>query len=117
LHKQFQAIKSSDDKPTYCVTPKTIGYIHWIITDCITSLPSNRDACNQRDLQNEIMILKLLEGQEPAVFSHTFFNNLTNYYKDVQSRLMSGGGGRPTGKPKHFKHTMRVDGGVLGGGE
>jgi hypothetical protein len=48
LNKQFPAIKSSDNKPTYYVTPKTIGYIHWIVTDCITCLPF--DACNQRAL-------------------------------------------------------------------
>ena len=35
LQKQFPAIKSSDYKPTYYVTPKTIGYIHAIVTDCI----------------------------------------------------------------------------------
>ncbi len=46
LHKQFPAIESSDDKPTNYVTPKTIGYIHWIVTDSITCLPP--DACNQR---------------------------------------------------------------------
>jgi hypothetical protein len=69
LQKQFPAIKSSDNKPTYYVTPKTIGYIHGIVTDCITRLPS--DACNQRAVQNKIMILKVLEAQEPAVFRHS----------------------------------------------
>ncbi len=33
LHRQFPAIKSSNNKPTYYVTPKTIGYIHWTVTD------------------------------------------------------------------------------------
>ena len=33
LQKQFPAIRSSDNKPTYYVTPKTIGYIHAIVTD------------------------------------------------------------------------------------
>ncbi len=47
--KQFLAIKSSDDKPTYYVTPKTISYTHGLITDSITCLPS--DACNQHALQ------------------------------------------------------------------
>jgi hypothetical protein len=50
LNKQFPAIKSSDNKPTYYVSPKTIGYIHGIVTDCITRLPS--DACTQRALRN-----------------------------------------------------------------
>jgi hypothetical protein len=54
LQKQFPAIKSSYNKPTYYMTPKTIGYIHGIVTDCITRLPS--DACNQRAL-HEIMVL------------------------------------------------------------
>ncbi len=55
LHKQFQAIKSSNNQPTYYVTPKTIGYIHTIVMNCITRLPT--DACTQHTLQNEIMIL------------------------------------------------------------
>lgn len=111
LHKQFQAIKSSDNKPTYHVTPKTIGYIHAIVTDCIPRLPS--DACNQRALRNETMILEVLEAQEPAVFRQQLFNTLTTYYEEIQS--MSGAGGRP--KPKHFKRTMIADDEAAGGGE
>ncbi len=111
LQKQFPAIKSSDNKPTYYVTPKTVGYIHWIVTDCITRLPS--DACNQRALQNEIMILEVLEAQEPAVFRHQLFNTLTKDYKEIQS--ISGVGRRP--KPKHFKRTMIADEEAAGGGE
>jgi hypothetical protein len=103
LQKQFPAIKSSDNKPTYYVTPKTIGYIHGIVTDCIKRLPS--DACNQCALRNEIMILEVLEAQEPAVFRHQLFNTLMKYYEEIQS--MSGAGGRP--KPIHFKHTMIAD--------
>ena len=30
-------IKTSDNKPTYYVTPKMIGYIHWIVTNSITT--------------------------------------------------------------------------------
>ncbi len=93
------------------VTPKTIGYIHGIVTDCITRLPS--DACNQRALQNEIMILEVLEAQELAVFRHQLFNTLTKYYEEIQS--MSGAGGHP--KRKHFKRTMIADEEVAGGGE
>ena len=55
MQKQFPAIKSSDNKPTMYVTPKTIGCIHGIVTDCIPHLSS--DANNQRALRNEIMIL------------------------------------------------------------
>ncbi len=61
------------------MTPKTIGYIHGIVTDCITRLPT--DACTQHALQNEIMILEVLdsEAQEPAVFRQELFNTLTTY--------------------------------------
>ncbi len=95
------------------MTPKTIGYIHWIVTNCITRLPS--DACNQLALRNEIMILEVLEAQEPAVFRHQLFNTLTKYYGEIQS--MSGAGGRPNLKPKHFKRTMIADEEAAGGGE
>ena len=37
LQKTFPAIKTSDNKPTYYVTPKMIGYIHWIVTNSITT--------------------------------------------------------------------------------
>ena len=103
LQKQFPAIKSSDNKPTYYVTPKTIGYIHAIVTDCIPRLPS--DTCNQHALRNETMILEVLEAQEPAVFRQQLFSTLTKYYEEIQS--MSGAGRRP--KPKHFKRTMIAD--------
>jgi hypothetical protein len=46
LHKRFPAIKSGNNQQTYYVTPKTISYIHLIVTDCITRLPT--DACTQR---------------------------------------------------------------------
>ncbi len=111
LHKQFPAVKSSNNKPTYYVTPKSIGYIHWIVTDYITRLPT--DACTQHALRNEIMILEVLEAQEPAVFRQELFNTLTTYYEEVQS--MSCAGGRP--KPKHFKRRMIAAGGAAGGGE
>ncbi len=110
LHKQYPAIKSSNNKPTYNVSPKTIGYIHGIVTDCITRLPS--DACTQCALGNEIMILEVLEAQEPAVVRQELFNTLTAYYEEIQS--MSGTGGRP--QPKHFKRPMIVAGGAAGGG-
>jgi hypothetical protein len=68
LHKQFPAIKSSDNQPTYYVTPnlKKISYIHagGIVTDCIMRLPT--DACTQHALQNEIMISAELEKLELA---------------------------------------------------
>ncbi len=86
--------------------PKTIGYIHGIVTGCITCLST--DACNQRALRNEIMILEVLEALEPAVFRCNLGNTLTHYYKEIQS--MSGACRRP--KPKHFKLKMNVDGGL-----
>jgi hypothetical protein len=71
------------------------------------------DACNQRALRNEIIILKVLEAQEPAVFRwQKLFNTLTHYYEEIQS--MSSAGGRQ--KPKHFTRTM-LDELVAGGGE
>ncbi len=97
VHKQFPAIKSSDDKPTnnVTVTPKTISYIHWIVTDSITCLTS--DACNQQALRIEIMILEVLEKQEPAVFRQKLFNTLTHYYEEIQS--MFGGESAPVDAP------------------
>jgi hypothetical protein len=60
------------------------------------------DACTQRALQNEIIILEVQEAQEPAVFHQQLFNTITTYY-EIQS--VSSAGRRP--KPKHcdFKQT------------
>jgi hypothetical protein len=71
------------------------------------------DACIQRALRNEIMILEVLEAQEPAVFRQKLFNTLTHCYEENQ--LMFGASGSP--KPKHFKRTMLDDEVVAGGGE
>ncbi len=115
LHKQFPAIKSSDNQPTYYVTPKTIGYSHWIVTDCITRLPT--DACTQCALQNEIMIL--LRAREAGA------GRLTPGIVQHPHDLLRGGsvhvlrqtcaGRRP--KPKHFKRRMIVGRGAAGVGE
>ena len=43
------------------------------------------DACNQRALQKEIMILEVLEPRETAVFRQKLFNTLTHYYEEIQS--------------------------------
>ncbi len=91
LQMQFPAINSSNNEPTHYVTPKTISYIYWLVTDTMTFLPSY--ACNQRALRHEIMILEVLEGLEPAVFRHKLFENLTHYYEEVQS--VAGSCGRP----------------------
>ena len=89
------------------VTPKTIGYIHGIVTDCIPHLSS--DSNNQRALRNEIMIFEVLEVLEPALFRQNLANTLTHYYEEIQS--MFGAGGRP--KPKSFKLKMNVGDGLL----
>ena len=105
MQKQFPAIKSSDNKPTMYVTPKTISYIH----DCNRlHSPSIIDANNQRALRNEIMILEVLEALEPALFRQNLANTFTHYYEEVQS--MFGAGGRP--KPKSFKLKMNVGDGL-----
>jgi hypothetical protein len=70
-------------------------------------------SCNQRALRNEIMVLEVLEAQEPAVFRQILFNTLTHYHEEIQS--MSGASGRQ--KPKHFKRTMLDDEVVAGGDE
>ncbi len=89
------------------MTPKTISYIHGLVTDSITCLPS--DACNKRALRNEIMILEVLEAQEPAVFRQKLFNTLTHYYKQIHS--MSGAGGRSPSTSN-----ARLDDEVVAGG-
>jgi hypothetical protein len=100
LAMTFPPLKSTNNEPTHYVTPKTIGYIHGLICDCITDLPS--EACNARALRNETKVLEVLEAQEPAVFRHELFNTLLHFYEEVQS--IPGAGGRP--KPKSFKRPM-----------
>ena len=104
LHKNFPPLKSTDNKPTPYVSPKTIGYIHGLIVDSITLFPTN--ACNARALRNELMILEVLDEQEPKVFREELFNTLRFYFEEIQG--MPGAGGRP--EPKHFTRKMRKPG-------
>ncbi len=83
------------------MTPKTIAYIHSLICDSITLFHS--DACNARALRNEIMILEVLEKQEPAVLRQELFTTLVHYYEEIQGQ--HGAAGRP--KPKSFKRRMQ----------
>ncbi len=99
LESEFPPLKSTDNKPTPYVTPKTIAYIHGLICDSITLFHS--DACNARALRNVIMILEVLEEQEPAVFRQ---DTLVHYYEEIQG--MHGAAGRP--RPKSFKHKMKT---------
>ena len=103
LESEFPPIKSTNNKPTPYVTPKTIGYIHGLICDSITLFHS--DACNAKALRNESMILEVLEAEEPAVFRQELFNTLVHYYEEILG--MPGAGGRP--KPQSFKRKMRDD--------
>ena len=56
----------------------SIGYIHGLICDSITLFHS--DACNAQALRNEsmIMILEVLEAEEPAVFRQELFDTLVH---------------------------------------
>ena len=100
LQSEFPPIKSTNNKPTPYVTPKTIGYIHGLICDSITLFHS--DACNAKALRNESMILEVLEAEEPAVFHQELFNTLLHYYEEILG--LPGAGGRP--KPQSFKRKM-----------
>ena len=101
LESEFPPIKSTNNKPTPYVTPKTIGYIHGLICDTITLFHS--DACNAKALCNESMILEVLEAEEPAVFRQELFNTLVHYYEEILG--MPGARGRP--KPQSFKRKMK----------
>ena len=103
MESEFPPIKSTNNKPTPYVTPKTIGYIHGLICDSITLFHS--DACNAKALRNESMILEVLEAKEPAVFRQELFNTLQHYYEEIL--CLPGAGGRP--KPQSFKRKMKSD--------
>ncbi len=103
---KFPALKSTNNEQTHYITPKTIGYIHWLICDSITGLAS--DTCNTRALRNESMILEVLEEEEPAVFRQDSFTTLKHYYEVIQS--MPGAGGRP--EPVKYKRPMKKRGAV-----
>ncbi len=102
LENEIPPLKSTDNKPTPYVTPKTIGYIHSLICDSITVFQS--DACNTQALCNEGMILEVLEAEGPAVSSQELFNMLEHYYEVILG--LPSAGGRP--KPKSFKHKMKT---------
>ena len=101
LQSDFPPIKSTNNKPTPYVTPKTIGYIHGLICDSITLFHS--DACNAKALRNESMILEVLEAEEQAVFLQELFDTLVHYYEEILG--LPGAGGRH--KPQIFKRKIK----------
>ncbi len=101
MESAFPPLKSTNNKPTPYVTPKTISYIHGLICDSITMFHS--DACNARALRNEMMVLEVLEKKEPAIFRQELFITLDHFYEEILG--LHGAGGRP--KPKSFKRKMK----------
>jgi hypothetical protein len=76
---------------------------------CNSIIWFHSDACNERALCNEIMILEVLEAKEPAVFRQELFTTLVHrdsgYYEEIQGQHGAPAAGRP--KPKSFKRKMK----------
>ncbi len=106
VNSTFPAIKSTDNKPTPAVTPKTVSYIHAIIIYTLTfhstEAPYDRALIVQEDVCGE------LNEFTHSAFQTELRNCLVDYYEKVC--LMEGAGGLPsvrTNKRK-FKPTGSI---------
>ena len=94
LDRTFPPIAASDNKPTNYVTPKTVGYIHALMIDCISTNYS--ESPHARALRNEHIAVTELEKLTPAVFRSELSACLVAYYEGVLK--MEGSSGIPTAK-------------------
>ena len=83
LDRTFPAIPSIDNidfkLPTPLITPKTVGYIHALIIDSVTSLHS--ESAYARALTREATVVKELEALSVANFRLQFRLALISYYE------------------------------------
>jgi hypothetical protein len=93
LDRTFPAIPSIDDidfkLPTPLITPKTVGYIHALIIDSVTSLHS--ESAYARALTREATVVKELEALSIANFRLQFRDALTSCYEGVLKVPGAGG--------------------------
>ena len=106
VNSTFPAIKSTDNKPTPVVTPKTVGYIHTLVIDTLTfhstEAPYDRALIVQEDVCGELNELT------PSAFQTELRDCLVDCYEKVC--LMDGPSGLPsvrTNKRK-FKPTAPI---------
>ncbi len=81
LDRTFPPIAASANKPTNCVTAKTVGYIHTLLIDCISTNYS--EGPHARTLQNENLVVTELETLTPAVFRSELSTCPNAYYEPV----------------------------------
>ncbi len=106
VNSTFPAIKSTDNKPTPAVTPKTVGYIHALVINTLTfhstEAPYARALIVQENVCGEFNELTT------SAFQTELRDCLVYYYEKVC--LMEGAGGLPsvrTNKRK-FKPTAPI---------
>jgi hypothetical protein len=91
LNSTFPAIKSTDNKPTPAVTPKTVGYIHALVIDTLTF--HSTEALYDSALIVQEDVCGELNKLTPSAFQTELRDCLVDYYEKVC--LMEGAGGLP----------------------
>ena len=105
----FPAIKSTDNKPTPAVTPKTVGYIHALVVDTFTF--HSTEAPYARALVVQEDVCAALNELTPSAFQTELRECLVYYYEKVC--LMEDAGGLSsvrTKKRKFKKHKPTAPG-------
>ena len=92
----FAAIKSTGNKSTTALTPKTVGYIHALVIDAIIFHSTQPQAPYACALINEEIVYRELDKSTPAAFRTELRDCLADYYEKVCTR--EGAGGIPQGK-------------------
>ena len=106
VNSTFPAIKSTDNKPTPAVTPKTVGYIHALVVDTFTF--HSTEAPYARALVVQEDVCAALNELTPSAFQTELRDCLVDYYEKVC--LMESAGGLPSVRTnkRTFKPTAPI---------
>ena len=85
MKNTFPAIDCFDNEKFPIVTPKTVGYIHALVIDCI-SIASD-DSINARALEHENAMVNVYTKMKPDSFKSQLQAVLTTYYADIKGIL------------------------------
>ncbi len=94
VNSTFPAIKSTDNKRTTAIPPKTVGYIHALVIDTVTFHSSEPPYA--RVLTNARIVCGEVDKLTPAAFRTELGDGLADYYVKICG--MEGAGGTPQAK-------------------
>ena len=101
MNNTFPAIDCFDNEKLPIVTPKTVGYIHALVIDCISI--AFDDSINARALEHENAMVDAYTKMKPDSFKSQLQAVLTTYYEDIKGILGASGCSKPKVVKRKFE--------------